>query len=101
MVKIRLKRFGAAKRPCYRVVVQDSQKPRDGVCIEEIGTFQPIAAEKMTMVVVTHEMAFARDISSHIIFMDGGVIVEEGAPDDVINHPKQERTKAFLARFNS
>ena len=46
MVKIRLKRFGAAKRPCYRGVVQDSQKPRDGVCIEEIGTFQPIAAEK-------------------------------------------------------
>ena len=46
MVKIRLKRFGAAKRPCYRVVVQDSRKPRDGVCIEEIGTLQPIAAEK-------------------------------------------------------
>ena len=46
MVKIRLKRFGAAKRPCYRVVVQDSQKPRDGVCIEEIGTIQPIAQEK-------------------------------------------------------
>ena len=46
MVKIRLKRFGTKKRPCYRVVVQDSQKPRDGVCIEEIGTFQPIAAEK-------------------------------------------------------
>ena len=46
MVKIRLKRFGTQKRPCYRVVVQDSQKPRDGVCIEEIGTFQPIAEEK-------------------------------------------------------
>ena len=46
MVKIRLKRFGAAKRPCYRVVVQDSQKPRDSVCIEEIGTFMPIAQEK-------------------------------------------------------
>ena len=45
MVKIRLKRFGAAKRPCYRVVVQDSRKPRDGVCIEEIGNYQPIAKE--------------------------------------------------------
>ena len=45
MVNIRLKRFGTQKRPCYRVVVQDSQKPRDGVCIEEIGTFQPIAKE--------------------------------------------------------
>ena len=45
MVKIRLKSFGTQKRPCYRVVVQDSQKPRDGVCIEEIGTYQPIAKE--------------------------------------------------------
>ncbi len=45
MVKIRLKRFGAAKRPCYRIVVQDSRKPRDGTTIEEIGTYQPIAAD--------------------------------------------------------
>ena len=45
MVKIRLKRFGTQKRPCYRVVVQDSREPRDGRCIEEIGTYQPIAAE--------------------------------------------------------
>ncbi len=43
MVKIRLKRFGAAKRPCYRIVVQDSRKPRDGTTIEEIGTYDPIA----------------------------------------------------------
>ena len=46
MVKIRLKRFGAAKRPYYRVVVQDSRKPRDGACIEEIGTYQPIEKEE-------------------------------------------------------
>jgi len=46
MVKIRLKRFGTQKRPCYRVVVQDSHKPRDGRCIEELGIFQPIAAEE-------------------------------------------------------
>lgn len=45
MVKIRLKRFGTQKRPYYRVVVQDSRKPRDGKCIEEIGTFMPIEAE--------------------------------------------------------
>lgn len=45
MVKIRLKRFGTKKRPCYRVVVQDERKPRDGVCIEELGTYQPIAAD--------------------------------------------------------
>ena len=46
MVKIRLKRFGTQKRPYYRVVVQDAKKPRDGVCIEEIGTFMPIEAEE-------------------------------------------------------
>ena len=55
----------------------------------------------MTMVVVTHEMAFARDISSKIIFMDGGVIVEQGKPDDVINNPQTERTKLFLSRFSN
>ena len=53
------------------------------------------------MVVVTHEMAFARDISTHIIFMDGGVIVEEGTAGQVIDNPKQERTKLFLSRFSS
>ena len=68
---------------------------------EILAVIKELAEEKMTMVVVTHEMAFARDISSHIIFMDGGVIVEEGNPQDVINNPKAERTKAFLARFNA
>ena len=68
---------------------------------EILAVIKELAAEKMTMVVVTHEMAFARDISSHIIFMDGGVIVEEGSPDSVINNPQMERTKAFLSRFSS
>ena len=68
---------------------------------EILSVIKELADEKMTMVVVTHEMAFARDISSHIIFMDGGVIVEEGKPEDVINNPQAERTKAFLARFNN
>ena len=68
---------------------------------EILAVIKELAAEKMTMVVVTHEMAFARDISSHIIFMDGGVIVEEGEPELVINNPKQERTKLFLSRFNN
>ena len=58
-----------------------------------------LAAEHMTMIIVTHEMSFARDVSNHVIFMDGGVIVEEGNPNDVINNPKQERTKLFLNRF--
>ena len=52
------------------------------------------------MVIVTHEMAFARDVSDHVIFMDGGVIVEEGNPYNIINNPRQERTIQFLSRFN-
>ena len=59
-----------------------------------------LAAEHMTMVIVTHEMSFARDVSDHVIFMDGGVIVEEGNPYNIINNPRQERTIQFLARFN-
>jgi len=68
---------------------------------EILAVIKELAAEKMTMVVVTHEMAFARDISSHIIFMDGGVIVEEGSPEDIINNPQIERTQLFLSRFSN
>ncbi len=67
---------------------------------EILAVIKELAQEKMSMVVVTHEMAFARDISSQIIFMDGGVIVEQGKPENVINNPQAERTKAFLSRFN-
>ena len=66
---------------------------------EILKVIKSLAAEKMTMVIVTHEMAFARDVSDHVIFMDGGVIVEQGKPEDVINNPKNERTKHFLSRF--
>lgn len=66
---------------------------------EILAVIKELASEKMTMVVVTHEMAFARDISSEIIFMDGGVIVEQGEPNQVINNPQTERMKAFLSRF--
>lgn len=68
---------------------------------EILAVIKDLAEEKMTMVVVTHEMAFARDTSNYIIFMDGGVIVESGAPQEVINNPRQSRTKAFLSRFNA
>lgn len=68
---------------------------------EILAVIKELAAEKMTMVVVTHEMAFARDISSEIIFMDGGVIVEQGEPNQVINNPQTERMKAFLSRFSA
>ena len=58
-----------------------------------------LANEKMTMVIVTHEIDFARNVSDRVIFMDGGVIVEEGKPQDVIDNPKSERTKAFLQKM--
>lgn len=51
------------------------------------------------MVIVTHEMAFARDVADQVIFMDGGVIVEQGPAREVIEHPKMERTKQFLSRY--
>lgn len=65
---------------------------------EILSVIKDLAKEKMTMIIVTHEMSFARDTSSNIIFMDGGVIVEEGK--NVISKPKMERTKLFLSRFN-
>lgn len=66
---------------------------------EILKVIKELAAEKMTMVVVTHEMAFARDLSDRIIFMDGGVIVEQGKAQDVINNPQNERTRAFLSKY--
>lgn len=67
---------------------------------EILNVIKELALDKMTMVVVTHEMAFARDISSKVIFMDSGIIIEQGDPFEVINNPKTERTKLFLSRFN-
>lgn len=58
-----------------------------------------LAAERMTMVIVTHEMTFARDVADRIIFMDDGLVVEEGRAVDVINNPQQERTRAFLSQY--
>jgi L-cystine transport system ATP-binding protein len=66
---------------------------------EVLGVMKNVAREGQTMVVVTHEMSFARDIANRVIFIDGGVIVEEGTPDDIFLHPKEERTKQFLKRI--
>lgn len=68
---------------------------------EILKVIRNLAEEKMTMVIVTHEMAFARDVSDRVIFMDDGAIVEQGDPKQVIENPKSERTKAFLARFSN
>ena len=69
------------------------------ITAEILVVLKELAAEKMTMVIVTHEISFARNVSDHVIFMDGGVIVEEGSPEDVIDKPKNERTKAFLKKL--
>ncbi|MCR5046994.1 MAG: amino acid ABC transporter ATP-binding protein [Treponema sp.] len=68
---------------------------------EILSVIKDLAAQKMTMIVVTHEMAFARDTSDRVIFIDRGVIVEEGDPRQVIENPREERTKLFLKRFSS
>ena len=66
---------------------------------EVLSVMRKLAEEGMTMLVVTHEMAFARDVADRVIFMDGGVIVEEGPAREIIEHPRQERTRQFLARY--
>jgi len=65
---------------------------------EVLAVMKGLAKEGMTMMVVTHEMSFARDVADRVVFMDGGYIVEEGPPEDVIGNPQHERTKSFLAR---
>ena len=66
---------------------------------EVLSVMEALARDGMTMIVVTHEMAFARDISSHVIFMSDGVICEEGSPEEVFGAPREVRTREFLARY--
>ena len=65
-----------------------------------LGVMRDLAREGMTMIVVTHEMQFARDVADRVIFMDGGVIVEQGTPEQVFDHPQSERTKDFLGHIS-
>ena len=66
---------------------------------EVLAVMQSLAQEGMTMLVVTHEMAFARDVSNHVVYMSEGVICEEGTPEEVFGNPQKQETKDFLARF--
>ena len=66
---------------------------------EVLNVMRELADDGMTMVIVTHEMAFARDVADRVIFMADGYVVEEGKPEEVFGNPKEERTKAFLSRF--
>ena len=65
---------------------------------EVLEVMKRLAAEHMTMVVVTHEMGFAREAANHVIFMDNGVVAEEGTPEEVFANPKSERARAFLKK---
>ena len=68
---------------------------------EVLSVMQQLAQEGMTMLVVTHEMAFARDISTRVVYMNQGVICEQGSPEDLFGNPQRTETKEFLARFRN
>ena len=66
---------------------------------EVLRVIRELADQNTTMIIVTHEMAFARDVANQVIFMDDGIILEQGDPRQVFEHPKEERTRQFLSRF--
>ena len=68
---------------------------------EVLNVIRGLKSSDSTMIVVTHEIAFARDVADQVLFMDEGVIAEQGPPEQVIDHPQNPRTRAFLSRFNS
>ena len=104
----------AAKADDYPVRLSGGQQQRVGIARalamdptsaldpelvgEVLAVMKSLADEGMTMVVVTHEIGFAREVADHVVFMDGGVIVEQGHPSEVLVNPKEERTRAFLKR---
>ena len=80
-------------------VLSGNDKGKTGEVLE---VMKKLAQEGMTMIIVTHEMSFAKEISDYVVFMDNGYIVEADTPDIIINHPSNERTKQFLSRtFNN
>lgn len=98
-------RVAIARALCMDPEVLLFDEPTSALDPEMVGgildVMKQLADEGLTMIVVTHEMAFAKDVSSRVIFMDQGVIAEEGTPEQIFLHPKQERTKAFLHRYRS
>ena len=98
-------RVAIARALCMDPEVLLFDEPTSALDPEMVGgildVMKQLAQEGLTMIVVTHEMAFAKEVSSRVIFMDQGVIAEEGTPSQLFEHPKQERTKEFLHRFRS
>ena len=98
-------RIGIARAIAVKPDVILLDEPTSALDPELVGdvldVMKQLAQEGVTMVVVTHEMGFARDVANHVIFMDGGHIIEENEPHEFFNSPKEERTKQFLSRILS
>ena len=96
-------RVAIARAICMHPDILLFDEPTSALDPEMVGevlkTMEDLAKEGLTMVVVTHEMSFARDASDRVIFMADGLVVEEGTPEEIFGAPKQERTKAFLAKI--
>ena len=96
-------RVAIARALCMEPDIMLFDEPTSALDPEIVGevldVMKKLAADGMTMVVVTHEMAFAREVSDRVVFMDGGVILEQGTPEEVFGAPKQPRTREFLSRY--
>lgn len=96
-------RVAIARALCMDPKVLLFDEPTSALDPEMVGgildVMQELANEGLTMIVVTHEMQFAKDVSTRVVFMDQGVIAEEGTPDAIFNHPKEARTREFLSRY--
>lgn len=96
-------RVAIARALCMKPELLLFDEPTSALDPEMVGevleVIKSLAEDGMTMVIVTHEMMFAKEISSRVVFMDSGVIVEEGTPDEVFNHPQAARTREFLSRY--
>ena len=96
-------RVAIARALCMEPEIMLFDEPTSALDPEIVGevldVMKELAAEGMTMVVVTHEMAFAREVSDRVVFMDQGVILEQGSPEQMFRHPQNERTREFLSRY--
>lgn len=95
-------RIAIVRSLCMNPQVMLFDEPTSALDPEMVGevldVMKELANEGMTMAVVTHEMGFAREVGTRVVFMDGGVIIEQGTPDDIFNHPQSDRLKDFLAK---
>lgn len=98
-------RVAIARALCMDPEVLLFDEPTSALDPEMVGgvldVMKDLANHGLTMVIVTHEMQFAKEVSNRVIFMDQGVIAEQGTPDEIFNNPKQERTKQFLSRYSN